>query len=192
MLTFISGGVRSGKSSYAENLAIARRKNERPIHYVATSPANDNEMKQRILHHQQRRNEQGIMYVTHEKEVRIEELFSHFEAGDVILIDCLTTLANNELFFDYALGTERFRAKEFRKKLFLRMVETFQTLQQMDVEAIVVSNELFYDPLSFDEATLIYLHWLGIMHQEIVKMSDEAYIVESSLPIIMKRRERTE
>ncbi|HHY22219.1 MAG TPA: hypothetical protein GX525_10175 [Bacilli bacterium] len=191
MLTFISGGVRSGKSSYAEQLAIERKQAAQPIHYVATSPANDEEMKKRILHHKERRKEQGINYITHEKEVRIDELFDQFSSGDVTLIDCLTTLANNELFIDYAEGKESFRSGDFRKQLFSRLVHTFYTLQKMDVEAIVVSNELFFDPLSFDEATIIYLRWLGTLHQEIVKISDEAILVESGLPIIMKRRERT-
>lgn len=192
MLTFISGGVRSGKSSYAEDLAIERKQAGRPIHYVATSPANDEEMKKRILHHKERREEQGIEYVTHEREVRIDELFRQFVSGDVILIDCLTTLANNELFIDYTEGTESFRSETFRKALFARLVHTFDSLRKMDVNAIVVSNELFFDPLSFDEATMIYLRWLGTLHQEIVKLSDEAILVESGLPIIMKRRERTE
>lgn len=192
MLTFISGGVRSGKSSYAEQLAIERVKIDRPIHYVATSPANDEEMKKRILHHKKRREAQGIEYVTHEKEVRIDKLFTQFSSGDVILIDCLTTLANNELFSDFAQGTESFRSEQFRKQLFARLVATFTTLQRMNVDAIVVANELFFDPLSFDEATMIYLRWLGTLHQEIVKLSDEAILIESSVPLIMKRRERTE
>ena len=52
MRTFIIGGARSGKSAYAEGLAVASRKR---IIYIATAHAGDDEMKNRIAHHRERR-----------------------------------------------------------------------------------------------------------------------------------------
>lgn len=185
MLTFITGGARSGKSSYAEQLAMERKQDGRFIHYIATSASDDEEMKERIFLHQKRRNEQSLAYITYEQQAHIEQLLQFFSSDDVVLIDCLTTLVNNELFFDFS----SFRSESFRQSLLERLVETFQTFKKMGTNTIVVTNELFYDALSFDEATFTYLRFLGKLHARLVEISTEAIVIESGVAIVMKRQE---
>lgn len=86
----ITGGQRSGKSSYAEKLALSLSPN--PI-YMATSRIWDEEFRQRVIKHQERR---GPEWTNIEEE---KKLSRHQVNGRVVLIDCVTLWATN-YFFD--------------------------------------------------------------------------------------------
>ena len=89
-LTLILGGARSGKSTYAEKLA---REHQSPVLYVATAEAGDEEMAERIARHRAQR---PADWITLEAPRTIGAVIrsSHVSAP-VVLIDCLTLLANN-------------------------------------------------------------------------------------------------
>ena len=89
-IILITGGQRSGKSSYAEKLALSLSSN--PI-YMATSRIWDEEFRQRVIKHQKRR---GPEWTNIEEE---KELSRHQVDGRVVLIDCVTLWATN-YFFD--------------------------------------------------------------------------------------------
>ena len=84
------GGARSGKSSYAEELAKSIGGN---IVFVATAEAGDDEMKTRILRHQQARPpEWGLI----EASLGVgEKIIAQGNNADVIILDCITLLVNN-------------------------------------------------------------------------------------------------
>ena len=88
-LTLILGGARSGKSSYAEALLTALPK---PWAYIATAEAFDDEMRQRINHHQARR---GAGWVQYETPLDIAATLSGDAAGQPCLVDCLTLWLSN-------------------------------------------------------------------------------------------------
>lgn len=99
-ILFISGGVRSGKSTFAEELAREYAiEEEANLHYIATSVVIDAEMKERIFLHQKGREKQVLKWTTWEKPVHLGELTCEFQKSDILLLDCLTTLVGNELFF---------------------------------------------------------------------------------------------
>ncbi|PWA12220.1 cobinamide kinase [Pueribacillus theae] len=184
MLIFITGGVRSGKSTFAEKLAIEKAKNS-PLHYIATSKRNDIEMEERIMRHKQRRIESGVHWQTWEMEKGLANLHTEIENNRVVLLDCLTTLLNNELFGLTEEGEFHFLGEKERKRLFDSLIGALHTLQ-LDRVLIVVSNELFYDVPVKDETTFIYTAMLGMLHQKIVQLADEAYVCENGIPIQMK------
>src|SRR5690554_6184956 len=98
-LIFITGGVRSGKSSFAERFATeTAAKTKGRLNYIATGVPFDEEMEKRIDKHRQDRSKGPIPWITREQPVNIGELASLFNNQDVILLDCVTTLVNNELF----------------------------------------------------------------------------------------------
>src|SRR5690606_24354243 len=97
MLIFITGGVRSGKSTFAEQLAIEKA-SEKTIHYFATSMRNDKEMLERIKKHRERRKKSKAHWMTWEIEQDMSHLHKHIGHSEVILFDCLTTYVNNQLF----------------------------------------------------------------------------------------------
>src|SRR5690606_24637861 len=97
MLIFVTGGVRSGKSSFAEKLAIKQVESNH-LHYVATSMDTDTEMHDRIHRHKERREASSAHWITWEVERNIGRLHEKIAQNSIILFDCLTTLVNNELF----------------------------------------------------------------------------------------------
>ena len=99
-LIFITGGVRSGKSSFAEKLAvkIAYRRTGGGLNYIATGVPFDTEMKERIKQHQQDRKTAKYQWKTVEQSINIGAIADRFNNRDILLLDCVTTLLNNELF----------------------------------------------------------------------------------------------
>lgn len=98
-LTFVIGGARSGKSKYAEELAMKSHagisQNNKNLHYLATAQTFDNEMRERIAEHQKRRNTD---WQTTEAPINLPEKIkavSHPNA--VILVDCLSVWVTNLL-----------------------------------------------------------------------------------------------
>ena len=88
-IILITGGQRSGKSQYAESMALSLSDN--PV-YIATAHVWDEEFKERVEKHQQRRGPQW----EHIEEQR--NLGSIYISNKVALIDCLTLWATNFFF----------------------------------------------------------------------------------------------
>ena len=107
----ITGGERSGKSTYAESEAL--RLSESPV-YLATARVWDEEFRQRILRHQERR---GPEWTNIEEDIRPSK---HDFTGRVVLIDCITLWATN-YFFDMQQDVDQ--ALEALKKEFDTLVQ---------------------------------------------------------------------
>ncbi|MCM3707157.1 MULTISPECIES: bifunctional adenosylcobinamide kinase/adenosylcobinamide-phosphate guanylyltransferase [Cytobacillus] len=182
-LIFITGGVRSGKSSFAERTAAAlAEKTDGRLHYIAAGKAYDSEMKARIQRHQNDREKSGLGWITWEKPSSLEELSGNFNHQDIVLFDCLTTLLNNELF----RVEDSWRTKELQEKLSSDILRAIIEICQKCRALIVVSNEVLNEPIGENELVFTYAKLLGMLHREIVKTADEAYLVEAGIPIQMK------
>lgn len=159
MLVFISGGVRSGKSSYGEELA-GRMSGGRKV-YLATSEPYDSEMEDRIKHHQEQRRGKG--FFTIEKSRNIGELEVQIDNGDTILLDCLGNLLANEMFGES-------KADDLIKKI---CSDIFK-LNDRAGNLIVISNDVFSDGCGYQDSVLEYIDKLAKIHIEIVKAADMA------------------
>ena len=89
-IVLITGGQRSGKSSYAEQMALSWSAN--PV-YMATARVWDDEFRQRVERHQASR---GMQWTNIEEE---KTLSRHDVTGRVVVIDCVTLWCTN-FFFD--------------------------------------------------------------------------------------------
>lgn len=181
-IIFISGGVRSGKSQLAEELAIKRAQwYGKQLHYVATGERSDKEMLERITHHQQSRQKSGQHWKTWEQPREIHQLASNFSANDIILLDCITTLLNNEFFYD-----NRWSNQAYQLQLGEKLLKDIKELASAANTLILVSNEILHDVMSEEPLVRVYGKLLGTLHQRIVEVADEAYLVESGCLIRMK------
>jgi adenosylcobinamide kinase / adenosylcobinamide-phosphate guanylyltransferase len=181
-LIFISGGVRSGKSSFAEKTALELAKeNGGQLNYLATGVASDQEMKERIAKHQSDREIGKYRWKTIEQSLNIGEIAHFFNDEDIILLDCVTTLLNNELFFANQKWDESF---------FTKVMETIITgindIRDRAKVLIVVSNEVFHESMVENEMVFSYGRILGKIHQQLVKNADQAFLVEAGIAINMK------
>lgn len=183
-ITFITGGVRSGKSTFAEKMASVSWKAENygQLHYIAAMQPSDEEMKQRIEKHQEDRGRSGLNWKTWEKPTSISELAVNFSHEDVVLLDCLTTWLNNELF----LKVDRWQDESFLRELYEKIWNEIEVISRKVKSFIIVSNEVLNEPLQTNDLVLIYSSLLGSLHQRIVAQSRQAYLVEAGIPILMK------
>ncbi|MBN8203809.1 bifunctional adenosylcobinamide kinase/adenosylcobinamide-phosphate guanylyltransferase [Bacillus sp. NTK034] len=182
-LIFISGGVRSGKSSFAERTAAGlAMKSEGKLHYIAAGKAYDPEMEARIQRHQDDREKSGLSWTTWEKPSALEEISGNFNNQDIVLFDCLTTLLNNELF----RAEDDWRNREFQESLSFDILRAITEIRKNCRYLIVVSNEVLNEPIGKNELVITYSKILGTLHRNIVGMADEAYLVEAGIPIQMK------
>ncbi|MFP7296528.1 bifunctional adenosylcobinamide kinase/adenosylcobinamide-phosphate guanylyltransferase [Neobacillus niacini] len=182
-LIFITGGVRSGKSSFAERMAVelAVKNDGSQLTYLATGVASDQEMRERIAKHQSDRMHGKFRWRTVEQSQNIGEIAGLFNKEDIILIDCVTTLLNNELFSSN---------QNWDDSLLSHVTETIMSginaIRERAKVLIVVSNEVFYESIAENELVFSYAQILGRIHQQIVKKCDHAFLVEAGIPINMK------
>ncbi|MFC2566003.1 MAG: bifunctional adenosylcobinamide kinase/adenosylcobinamide-phosphate guanylyltransferase [Porphyromonas pasteri] len=163
----ITGGERSGKSTYAESEAL--RLSESPV-YLATARIWDEEFRQRILRHQERR---GPEWTNIEEDIRPSK---HDFTGRVVLIDCITLWATN-YFFDMQQDVDQ--ALEALKK-------EFDTLVQQDATFIFVTNELGMGGMSESRTQRLFTQLQGWMNQYVAARADRVTLMVSGLPLTVK------
>lgn len=163
----ITGGERSGKSTYAESEAL--RLSGQPV-YLATARIWDEEFRQRILRHQERR---GPEWTNIEEDIRPSK---HDFTGRVVLIDCITLWATN-YFFDMQQDVDQ--ALEALKK-------EFDTLVQQDATFIFVTNELGMGGTSESRTQRLFTQLQGWMNQHVAARADRVTLMVSGLPLTVK------
>lgn len=163
----ITGGERSGKSTYAESEAL--RLSESPV-YLATARVWDEEFRQRILRHQERR---GPEWTNIEEDIRPSK---HDFTGRIVLIDCITLWATN-YFFDMQQDVDQ--ALEALKK-------EFDTLVQQDATFIFVTNELGMGGMSESRTQRLFTQLQGWMNQYVAARADRVTLMVSGLPLAVK------
>ena len=163
----ITGGERSGKSTYAESEAL--RLSESPV-YLATARIWDEEFRQCILRHQERR---GPEWTNIEEDIRPSK---HDFTGRVVLIDCITLWATN-YFFDMQQDVDQ--ALEALKK-------EFDTLVQQDATFIFVTNELGMGGMSESRTQRLFTQLQGWMNQHVAARADRVTLMVSGLPLTVK------
>lgn len=175
-MIFITGGVRSGKSAFAERL-VKQYGQGLQYHYMATGVAFDQEMVTRIQHHQQDREKQGICWQTTEMQVEIPEAMKQLNDQHVVLFECVTTWLGNVLYHTETLENRLQRIEAY--------LQAFQSQllawQQQGVHVVIVSNEILDEPRSSYAEVEMYRQLIGEFHQWIVAHCDAAYEVQSQL-----------
>ena len=175
-MIFITGGVRSGKSAFAEKLATQFGEDKR-YYYIATGVAFDEEMKARIQRHQLDRDKQAHSWETIEMQVDFPRAIGQLSGSDVVLFECITTWLSNVLYIS--------ESHEQRSEYIHNSIETLQNQfinwHEQGAKIIIVSNEVLDEPASQYEEVNMYRKLLGQLHQWLVKNSDEAYEVQFQL-----------
>lgn len=157
MLHLVLGGARSGKSHYAEQLALATQK---PRVYIATAQAVDQEMQDRIKHHQQRRDQNWTLV---EEPMYLADRLKAIDcAGQVVLVDCLTVWMSNLL---YA------QDPDLQQRECLKLLELLPNLQS---EIILVSNETGLGVVPLGEITRRFVDESGRLHQALGQICQHA------------------
>lgn len=166
-IILITGGARSGKSSYAEQLAL--RLSSNPV-YLATARVWDDEFRQRVVKHQERR---GSEWTNIEEE---KQLSKHNLEGRTILIDCITMWCNN-FFFD--LHDDVDATLEAMKQEFLKFTQPEATF-------IFVTNEIGMGGTSINDVQRRFTDLQGWFNQFVASQADEVIFMVSGIPMKIK------
>jgi adenosylcobinamide kinase / adenosylcobinamide-phosphate guanylyltransferase len=166
-IILITGGQRSGKSTYAQQLALKLSAN--PV-YLATSAAWDDEHLQRIERHKRDR---GPEWTNIEE---LTELQNVDVKGRVVVIDCVTLWATN--FFSRSNGDTELSFEELKDR-FNRFVEQKATF-------IFVTNEIGLGGTSVNDLQRRFTDLIGWTNQYIAQQADEMVLMVSGIPVYIK------
>lgn len=169
----ITGGQRSGKSEYAERLALSL--SDQPV-YLATAHVWDEEFRQRILIHQQRR---GPQWTNIEEE---RHLSRHDMTGRVVVIDCITLWCTNFFFDNIKPDSEQPTVDEALKAL----KAEFDRFTEKDATYIFVTNEIGSGGVSTDAVQRRFTDLQGWMNQYVASKADEVILMVSGIPVKVK------
>ncbi len=166
-IVLITGGQRSGKSSYAQKLALTLSSN--PI-YLATSAVWDEEHRQRIERHKADR---GPEWTNFEE---LKDLQNINVEGRVVVIDCVTLWSTN--FFSEYNG-DTLQSLE-------AITSSFDQFVQQDAHFIFVTNEIGLGGISANDLQRRFTDLIGWVNQYIASKSDEVILMVSSIPMKIK------
>lgn len=167
MIHYITGGERSGKSSYAQKLAESL---SQAPYYLATSRIWDEDFKKRVERHKSDRDER---WTTIEEETKISAVIPE---KSVIVIDCVTLWLTN-LYFDFDHNVEK--ALEFA-------TNEIENLSKLNSEIIIISNEIGMGVHAQTHIARKFTELQGWTNQRIAKKADKAIFMVSGLPITLK------
>lgn len=167
MIMLIIGGQRSGKSRYAQDLALSLTPN--PV-YLATSRIWDEEFRQRVLRHQADR---GPEWTNIEEE---KLLSRHDLTGRVVVIDCVTLWCTN-FFFDNQ-GQVEASLEQIKRE--------FDALVRQDATFLFVTNELGLGGVPMDETQRKFTDLQGWVNQYIASKADKVVLMVSGIALKIK------
>jgi len=166
-IIFVTGGQRSGKSSYGQTLA--EQLSDAPV-YLATAHIWDEDFQQRVNRHKSDRGEQ---WTTLEEELEISKLDLD---GKVVLLDCITLWLTN-IFYQ--------NNSDVNRSLTVGKAEWNRFIKQ-DFTAIVISNELGMGVHPENELARKFADLQGWMNQYIASSSKEVVLMVSGIPLKIK------
>ncbi|MDX8341079.1 bifunctional adenosylcobinamide kinase/adenosylcobinamide-phosphate guanylyltransferase [Draconibacterium sp. IB214405] len=167
-ITFITGGQRSGKSSFAQKRA--EENSDAPV-YLATAHIWDEDFHNRVKRHQ---SDRCGKWTTIEEEIEISK---HDLAGKTVILDCVTLWLTN-IFYQNKNDVDT--SLEIAKREWDKFIN-------QEMELFVVSNELGMGVHPENEIARKFADLQGWMNQYIAKTANEVFLMVSGIPVQVKR-----
>lgn len=169
-LILILGGARSGKSSYAVELA---KKFKKKVAFIATATSFDEEMKKRIELHKTSRPRQWKLIEEGKNIVQILPAIK--DKYEIVLIDCLGLLVSNLL-------ADNLKDKEIER----RINKLIDAILKVNFTTIIVSNEVGSGIVPVNPLARRFRNLLGLSNQMIAKKADKVIFMQAGIPVIIK------
>lgn len=176
----VTGGSRSGKSKFAEELLLDKDE----VLYIATAIITDKEMENRIEKHIERRNKK---WRTYEGYSDLDLVLENYKE-ESIMLDCVTIMLTNLMFskerdFDNMSMEEVDELYEEIKNQFERFIIKAKVLNKT---LVMVTNEVGYGLVPEYKLSRIFRDMAGSINQFIASLCDEVYLVACGLPVKLK------
>lgn len=202
MIALVIGGSGSGKSAYAEQMAVKAAGNG-SLYYVATMQVYDEEGKKKVERHQKMRAGKGFLTIEQPrrlkeaaKKVATEKVSAgkvaagkvaaeRVSAGKIVLLECMSNLVANEMFSEENLSAVMDEAKI--KQLSHEIISGVTALQDSCDILIIVTNQIFEDGIRYDASTMAYIRLLGDINRQIAERAEQVIEVVAGIPIFIKK-----
>ncbi len=171
-ITFILGGARSGKSTYA--LDLAKKRAQKTV-FIATCLALDKEMKQRIELHKKSR---PADWQTFEEPYNISKVLKKIgDKFDCIIIDCLTLLVSNLML-----------SKDKNNSIETKITKIIAHLKKTKSISIIVSNEVGLGIVPVNRLARNFRDIAGLVNRIAAREADEVLFMVSGIPLKIKSK----
>ena len=146
-------------------------------YYLATMQVFDDEGRKKVDRHRNLRNGKG--FFTIEQPTRISGALEKMEDGDrTVLLECISNLTANEMFSEEQAVTEM--------QVTDNVIRDIKMLKDQTNHLIVVSNNVFEDGITYDDATTKYIQAMGKINQKLAALADRIVEVVAGIPVIFK------
>jgi adenosylcobinamide kinase / adenosylcobinamide-phosphate guanylyltransferase len=166
-VTLLLGGVRSGKSHYAQQLG---ERAERVVFVATAQPGEDEEMRRKVDRHRAARPQH---WQTLEEPLALAETIAHHGPNcDLMIIDCLTIFAANLL--DAEADNQS-------------SIDTLcSALQSPPCSVVLVSNEVGSGVVPEYPSGRRFRDLLGEMNQSVARVASNVLLLVAGLPLVLK------
>lgn len=189
MIALVIGGSGSGKSAYAEQMAV-KAAGSGSLYYVATMQVYDEEGKKKVERHQKMRAGKG--FLTIEQPRNLEEAAKKvatekapIAVRKTVLLECMSNLVANEMFSEENLSAMMDEAKI--KQLSSEIINGVTALHDSCDILIIVTNQIFEDGIRYDASTMAYIRLLGDVNRQIAERAEQVVEVVAGIPIFIKK-----
>ena len=183
-IIMVTGGARSGKSSFAEKTVASLGEK---ILYIATAVPFDDEMKDRIRkHREQRPNTWDTAEAYKNMDIEIPK---HYKNHHGIMLDCITVMVTNLMFDSPDIDWDQCSMEVVNKKeayIQDQMDKLLTIAKELDVNIVLVTNELGMGIVPENRLSRIFRDIAGRINQQLAESADEVYLVVSGIPIKIK------
>ena len=164
MFIFVSGGTRSGKSEWAEQMVLSLSP-DAPRVYLATAQVTDEDMRRRVARHQAARSGRGFQPLERTRD--LSGILPAIPSDAAVLLECLPNWLANEMFREDGSVCEPPLLEE-------KIFQTALALKERCRHLLIVSDDIFSDGVAYDEMTESYHRLLGRLHVRLAGESDVA------------------
>lgn len=177
----ITGGARSGKSHFAQELAL---KSGKAVLFVATATAGDEEMRQRIEEHRRTR---PAAWSTLEVTTHVgNQILNKIGKAQVVIVDCVTLLVNNIFSQHTNQAGNLVDASLIENEVTNEIEELIGCIDHVDASFIVVTNEVGMGLVPANQLGRLYRDLLGKANRLLAERADEVYLMVAGLPVKIK------
>jgi len=187
-LIYVTGGAKSGKSSFAEDLLLGMDNGNQKNIYLATSIVFDEEIKAKVALHKERRQDKWITAESYKNfSETLKDVLSD-ERKNNMLVDCLTNMISNIIFEEQDINWDKPSEKDFEKcniSVEKQVNELINVINRFE-NTVIVSNELGMGIVPSYPLGRYFREIAGKMNQKIAEIADEVYFVVSGIPMKIK------
>ncbi len=179
-LILVTGGARSGKSTFAERYVLHYSPK---CEYIATAEIWDDEMAERVRLHKERRSETN--WINHEAPYHAEEVFAKLsEESGAVLFDCLTLYMSNQMYGETAIEGSFPERCEF---VLAEIDKVLNAARNCGKLVVFVSNEVGEGIVPDNLMAREYRDLAGWVNQKVAGAADKVYYCVAGQAVDVKK-----